>query len=42
LRAALAPDSDQFQTIRDLLVNLGVGKVFADGQPGAAEGDADE
>jgi len=38
----LAPESDQFQTIRDVLVNLGMGKVFVDGQPGAAEGGADE
>jgi hypothetical protein len=38
----LAPESDQFQTIRDVLVNLGVGKVFVDGQPGATGGDASE
>jgi hypothetical protein len=37
----LAPDGDQFQTIRDVLVSLGVGKVFVDGQPGTAEGGAD-
>jgi hypothetical protein len=38
----LTPDSDQFQTIRDVLVNLGIGKIFVDGQPGAKEGGADE
>jgi hypothetical protein len=38
----LAPESDQFQTIRDVLVNLGMGKVFVDGQPGTTEGGADE
>jgi hypothetical protein len=38
----LAPDSDQFQTIRDVLVNLGIGKIFVDGQPEAKEGLADE
>ena len=38
----LAPDGDQFQTIRDVLVSLGVGKVFLDGQPQVAEGDGDE
>ena len=38
----LAPDSDQFQTIRDVLVNLGIGKILVDGQPGATEGGASE
>jgi len=38
----LAPDSDQFQTIRDVLVNLGMGKVFIDGQPGVTEGGVSE
>jgi hypothetical protein len=35
----LAPDSDQFQTIRDVLDNLGMGKVFVDAQPAEGEGD---
>lgn len=34
----LAPDGDQYQTIRDVLVNLGMGKLYLDGQPGATEG----
>ena len=38
----LAPEGDQFQTIRDVLVNLGMGKVFIDGQPGATEGGTHE
>ena len=38
----LAPEGDQFQTIRDVLVNLGMGKVFVDGQPGTTEGGASE
>jgi hypothetical protein len=38
----LAPEGDQFQTIRDVLVNLGMGKVFVEGQPAATEGGANE
>ena len=38
----LAPEGDQFQTIRDVLVSLGMGKVFVDGQPGAGEESIDE
>ena len=38
----LAPDGDQFQTIRDVLVSLGMGKVFVDGQPGAEAGEKRE
>ena len=34
----IATEGDQFQTIRDVLVNLGMGKVFVDGQPGAEGG----
>lgn len=33
----LAIDGDQFQTIRDVLDNLGMGKVFVDGQPQVKE-----
>jgi hypothetical protein len=40
--SGLSPEGDQFQTIRDVLVSLGVGKVFVDGQPGTAEGDTHE
>jgi hypothetical protein len=29
---------DQFQTIRDVLDSLGMGKVYVDGQPKSAEG----
>jgi len=35
-------DGDQFQTIRDVLDNLGMGKLFVDGQPAATEGATDE
>ncbi len=38
----LAPQGDQFQTIRDVLDSLGMGKVFIDGRPGPAEDSADE
>jgi len=33
--AGLSIEADQFQTIRDVLDNLGMGKIFVDGQPQA-------
>jgi len=38
----LAPDSDQFQTLRDVLNNLGMGRIFVEGLPASPEGGAHE
>ena len=34
----LAPASEQFQTVRDVLVNLGVGRILVEGVPARPEG----
>ena len=33
----LSVEGDQFQTIREVLDSLGMGKIFVDGQPQATE-----